>query len=53
MQHSSTLAENIGRLYLSDECSDLTLIVEEQRFPVHRVILAARSTYFRWVPATI
>ncbi|KAH7709664.1 BTB/POZ domain-containing protein 9, partial [Aphelenchoides avenae] len=47
VQHSATLAENIGRLYLNDECSDLTLIVEEQRFAVHRVILAARSTYFR------
>lgn len=46
IQHTSQLVEQISSLYLNEDCSDLTLIVEDQRFPVHRVILAARSTYF-------
>ena len=41
------VANDIGRLYLQQELSDLVLIVENRRFPVHRVILAARSQYFR------
>ena len=31
----------------SDEYSDVTLVVEGQPFSAHRVILAARSDYFR------
>nr|CAD2200384.1 unnamed protein product [Meloidogyne enterolobii] len=46
IQHTSQLVEQISSLYLNEDCSDLTLIVEDQRFPVHRVILAARSIYF-------
>lgn len=41
------LSEHIGSLCLSSEYSDLTLIVEGQRIPAHKVILAASSDYFR------
>jgi len=41
------LSQHIGRLYVSEEYSDMVLIVEGQRVPVHKVILAARSEYFR------
>lgn len=45
--HINHLSEDIGALYLADEYSDVTLIVSGQRFNGHRVILAARSQYFR------
>lgn len=32
---------------MSDDYSDVAFIVEDQRLPAHRVILAARSEYFR------
>ena len=41
------MSEHIGALYLNDEYSDVTLIVEKQPFSAHKVILAARSDYFR------
>ncbi|KOC71172.1 BTB/POZ domain-containing protein 9 [Habropoda laboriosa] len=47
INHISTLSENIGALYLSDDYSDVTLIVGGQRFNSHKIILAARSQYFR------
>lgn len=47
VMHMTNLSENIGALYLSDEFSDITLIVCGQRFNGHKVILAARSQYFR------
>ncbi|CAL7945813.1 unnamed protein product [Xylocopa violacea] len=47
IDHISTLSEDIGALYLSDDYSDVTLIVGGQRFNSHKIILAARSEYFR------
>ena len=47
VQHIHFLSEHIGALFLNDEYSDVTLIVENNRFNAHRVILAARSDYFR------
>ncbi|VDK53261.1 unnamed protein product [Anisakis simplex] len=47
IQHVIYLAENIGVLCNSADCSDVTLKVEGVAFPAHRVILAARSEYFR------
>ncbi|XP_066978684.1 BTB/POZ domain-containing protein 9-like isoform X1 [Macrobrachium rosenbergii] len=47
VDHSSNLAHDIGALYLNDEYSDVTLQVNGQTFHAHRVILAARSQYFR------
>jgi BTB/POZ domain-containing protein 9 len=41
------LVQQITDLYLNDELSDVTLIVESSRFPAHKVILAARSIYFK------
>ena len=47
VQHIHFLSEHIGALFLNDEYSDVTLVVESNRFNAHKVILAARSEYFR------
>uniref|UniRef100_A0A914GXA8 BTB domain-containing protein n=1 Tax=Globodera rostochiensis TaxID=31243 RepID=A0A914GXA8_GLORO len=47
IQNTAQLVEQIAFLYLNEEFSDLVLIVDGQRFPVHRVILATRSSYFK------
>lgn len=47
VEHAAFLSEHIGALYLNDEYSDVTLVVEGHRFHGHKVILAARSEYFR------
>jgi len=47
VQHIHYLSEHIGALFLNDEYSDVTLVVEHHRFHAHKVILAARSEYFR------
>ncbi|CAJ0582241.1 unnamed protein product, partial [Mesorhabditis spiculigera] len=41
------LSEDIGRLCLNEECSDVTLLIDGERIPAHKVILAARSSYFK------
>ncbi|KAH8305351.1 hypothetical protein KR044_007766, partial [Drosophila immigrans] len=38
---------DIARLCMNDRYSDVEFVVEEQRLPAHRAILAARSEYFR------
>ena len=43
VQHIQKLSDHIGALFLNDEYSDVSLIVEGQKFRAHRVILAARS----------
>ncbi|XP_018016294.1 BTB/POZ domain-containing protein 9-like isoform X4 [Hyalella azteca] len=47
VDHSISLAQDIGNLYLNSEFSDVVLVVGSQRFYAHRVVLAARSNYFR------
>ncbi|XP_076298371.1 BTB (POZ) domain containing 9 isoform X2 [Lasioglossum baleicum] len=47
IEHISHLSDDIGALCLSDDYSDITLIVDGQRFNGHKIILAARSQYFR------
>ena len=47
VNHISLLSDNLSALYLSDTFSDITLIVDGHRLPAHRVLLAARSDYFR------
>lgn len=47
VHHIHHLSDQIGRLYVSDEYSDVVLVVEEARIPAHKVILASRSEYFR------
>ncbi|GMT11120.1 hypothetical protein PFISCL1PPCAC_2417, partial [Pristionchus fissidentatus] len=45
--HVEDLSEQFGNLFLSDELSDVTLRVEGKDLRAHRVVLAARSNYFR------
>ena len=47
VDHIPSLSSHIGALFLNDEYSDVSLVVDGQRFRAHRVILAARSEYFR------
>ncbi|KAJ4451557.1 BTB/POZ domain-containing protein 9 [Periplaneta americana] len=47
IEHINYLSEHIGALFLNDEYSDVVLTVDGQRFHGHKVILAARSEYFR------
>ena len=47
VNHISILSDNLSALYLSETFSDITLIVDGHRLPAHRVLLAARSDYFR------
>ncbi|KAA0718288.1 BTB/POZ domain-containing protein 9 [Triplophysa tibetana] len=47
IDHLHLLSEQLGALVPGEEYSDVTFIVEEKRFPAHRVILAARCQYFR------
>ncbi|XP_059355241.1 BTB/POZ domain-containing protein 9-like isoform X2 [Carassius carassius] len=47
VDHVQLLAEQLGSLLAGLQCSDVTFLVENKRFPAHRVILAARCHYFR------
>ncbi|XP_069055286.1 BTB/POZ domain-containing protein 9 isoform X2 [Lepisosteus oculatus] len=47
IDHVHLLSEQLGALVPGEEYSDVTFIVEEKKFPAHRVILAARCHYFR------
>lgn len=42
------LVAHISRMFMNDECSDVTLVVEGCQFPAHKVILGARSVYFKY-----
>lgn len=45
--HLEQFSNNFASLFLNEEYSDVALIVEGQRLHAHKVILAARSEYFR------
>lgn len=47
IDHKNFLSEDIGALCLNDDYSDVSLKVEGEVFHGHRIILAARSEYFR------
>lgn len=47
VDHIHLVSENIGALYLSEDYSDVTLIVAGEKFKAHKLVLAARSEYFR------
>lgn len=47
VEHIRSLSDDLTALHVSDEYSDVTLIVNNVKFHGHRVILAARSEYFR------
>ncbi|PVD25748.1 hypothetical protein C0Q70_13408 [Pomacea canaliculata] len=47
VDHISSLSDDFGELVESEDYADITLIVENTCFKSHKVILAARSEYFR------
>ena len=47
IDHVELLSSQSGSLYQSREFTDVTFVVEKQNFKAHRIILAARSDYFR------
>ncbi|KAF6778611.1 hypothetical protein AHF37_01952 [Paragonimus kellicotti] len=47
IDHSADIAFSISGLYGNDQFSDVTLVVQGVQFKAHRIILAARSEYFR------
>ncbi|CAI4222586.1 unnamed protein product [Auanema sp. JU1783] len=47
IDHSLFLSESFESLFNKPEFSDVTLIIDEERFEVHKIVLAARSEYFR------
>ncbi|CAF1098217.1 unnamed protein product [Adineta steineri] len=47
INHISSLSEDFGNLFNQSDYSDIELVVQTERFYAHRVILAARSEYFR------
>jgi BTB/POZ domain-containing protein 9 len=49
VEHIDLLSDNIGALFMQEHYSDVTLLVDTQHFPAHKVVLAARSEYFRQV----
>ncbi|XP_058443834.1 BTB/POZ domain-containing protein 9 isoform X2 [Malaya genurostris] len=44
---TAQFSEQMAQLCMSNDYSDVTFIVENEKLPAHRVILAARSEYFR------
>lgn len=47
IDHGELLSSQTGALYRSQEFTDVIFVVEGSKFYAHRVILAARSEYFR------
>ncbi|XP_022902316.1 BTB/POZ domain-containing protein 9 [Onthophagus taurus] len=47
IKHCTQLSEHFGTLCTSQEYSDIVLVVEGQKLYAHKMILAARSEYFR------
>ncbi|CAF1083912.1 unnamed protein product [Rotaria sordida] len=47
INHTSALSGDFGNLFNQSDYSDIELLVESEHFYAHRIILAARSEYFR------
>ncbi|EYC07262.1 hypothetical protein Y032_0071g557 [Ancylostoma ceylanicum] len=47
IDHTGFLSDNIGSLFLNTDFSDVVFVVDGEKFPAHKVLLAARSEYFR------
>ena len=48
IDHVALFSDHIGSLFMKEDYSDVMLVVERQKFPAHKVLLAARSEYFRY-----
>ena len=46
-QFATTSSDDLGRLLIDNDLSDVVLRVGDRKFPVHRAILAAKSPVFR------
>ena len=49
VEHANILSKDIGNLFANEDYSDITLVVENRKFCAHRVILASRCQFFRFV----
>ena len=47
VDHIRLLSDNLSALLLNESYHDITIVVENQRIPAHKIILASRSEYFR------
>ncbi|XP_066602241.1 BTB/POZ domain-containing protein 9 isoform X2 [Prorops nasuta] len=47
VEHINILSDDLSALYLNDDYSDVTLVITGHRLRSHKLILAARSHYFR------
>ncbi|CAF3726959.1 unnamed protein product [Adineta steineri] len=47
INHTTVLSGDFGKLYNQSDYSDIELVIESEHFYAHRIILAARSEYFR------
>nr|XP_040227972.2 BTB/POZ domain-containing protein 9-like [Anopheles coluzzii]XP_049463613.1 BTB/POZ domain-containing protein 9-like [Anopheles coluzzii] len=47
IDHSDQVLVSLGELCISDDYSDVTFVVENERISAHRAILAVRCEYFR------
>ena len=48
MEHSCDLVERIGNLLFDDKTADVTLVVEGECLPAHRLIISTSCEYFRY-----
>ncbi|XP_037049998.1 BTB/POZ domain-containing protein 9-like isoform X2 [Bradysia coprophila] len=44
---TSNFSDQIGELYLNQQASDVTFIINNDRIPAHKCILTARNAYFQ------
>ncbi|VDO40221.1 unnamed protein product [Haemonchus placei] len=47
IDHSRLVSQDMAPMYLSPDLSDVTFVVDEKAFAAHKMLLVARSKYFR------
>lgn len=52
LSHSATLLQGLSVLRAQGQLLDVVLAINEERFQVHKAVLAACSDYFRLVATT-